>query len=66
MLIAAIDNSLDLLNIIIASDEKILAEKNIDSPLEGRVEKTYRLSRGQAGGGSWDYSNTLYLLRFRR
>ncbi len=32
MLIAAIDNALDLLNIIIASDEKILAEKNIDSP----------------------------------
>jgi tRNA threonylcarbamoyladenosine biosynthesis protein TsaB len=31
MLIAAIDNSLDLLNVIVADDEKILAEQNIKS-----------------------------------
>lgn len=31
MLIAAIDNSLDLLNIVVADDEKILAERNIKS-----------------------------------
>ena len=31
MLIAAIDNSLDLLNVIVADDEKILAERNIKS-----------------------------------
>ena len=31
MLIAAIDNSLDLLNIAVADDEKILAERNIKS-----------------------------------
>ena len=31
MLIVAIDNSLDLLNVIVADDEKILAERNINS-----------------------------------
>lgn len=32
MFIAAIDNSLDLLNIIVADDEKVLAEQSITSP----------------------------------
>lgn len=32
MLIVAIDNSLDLLNIAVADDEEILAERNINSP----------------------------------
>ncbi len=32
MFIAAIDNSLDLLNILVADDEKVLAEQSITSP----------------------------------
>ena len=33
MLIVAIDNSIDLLNVIVADDEKILAERNINNSL---------------------------------